>query len=114
MDHPIIKNIVPHLVPKHIDPIITHLPAVFHIPHTETHHSKPAPVHIMDHPKSVVPHLVPKHIDPIITPLPAIFSIPPSETHPIIPPPHVKQEPSPISIPLLCLGALSLGAFMSR
>ena len=115
MDHPIIKSIVPHLVPKHIAPMITHLPTIFHISHTETHPIIPPPVHIIDHPiiESVVPQLVPNQADPIITPLPAIFSIPPSETHPIIPV-HTEIVPSPISIPLLCLGALCLGAFMSR
>ena len=110
-DHPIIKNVVPHLVPKHIDPIVSHLPAIFHIPHTETHPIKPAPTHIMDHPiiKNVVPQTIPKQVDPIMTPLPAIFSIAHTETEPLS-----YKDPSPISIPMVCLGALCLGAFMYR
>ena len=107
-------EILPHNIHKE-EKHISNLPAIFQIPHTETHPIIPEPVHSTDHPiiKNIVPQPIPKHIDPIITPLPAIFSIPPSETHPIIPI-HTEPEPSPISIPLLCLGAICLGAFLFR
>lgn len=101
----------------HHEKHLSHLPAIFHMPHTETHHMKPPSVHTMDHP---IPHTIPKEADPIISPsLPSIFIIPHTETHPIIPS-HIETkplsyiEPSPISIPIMCLGVVALGALMYR